>query len=88
MKIKGEFIIRTFQDDIVAIPVGPTALELNGIIMLNDVSRVIWERLSTGCDLSGLVTAVTDVFDVSSEEAEADILEFTQKLRQAQLLEE
>lgn len=88
MKVKGEFIIRAFQDDIIAIPVGQTALELNGIIMLNDVSRIIWDNLTIGCDLAGLVKAVTDAFEVSSEEAEADILEFVEKLRQAQLLEE
>ena len=88
MKLKGEFIIRAFQDDIIAIPVGPTALEINGMIMLNDVSRVIWEHLSTGCSISELTAAVTDEFDVSPAEAEADILEFVEKLRQAQLLEE
>ena len=88
MKLKGEFIIRQFQDDIIAIPVGQTALELNGMIMLNAVSRVIWEQLSAGCDLPGLTAAVTDAFDVSCEEAEADILEFIEKLRAMQLLEE
>ena len=88
MKIKGEFILRTLQDDVVAIPVGQTALELNGMILLNDVSRVIWECLAGECSLPDIVTAVTDAFEVSAREAEADILEYLSKLRENGLLEE
>ena len=88
MKIKGEFILRQLQDDIVAIPVGQTALELNGMVLLNDVSRVIWECLATPCQLSQIVSALTDAFEVSPEEAEADILEYLGKLRENGLLEE
>ena len=88
MKLKGEFILRTLQDDIVAIPVGQTALELNGMVLLNDVSKVIWECLANECDLSRIVTAVTEAFEVSAEEAEGDILEYLNKLRENGLLEE
>lgn len=88
MKLCGEFIVRQVMDNIVAIPVGQTALRLNGMIMLNDVSKTIWECLEQGCDLESVVTAVTDAFDVSAEEAQADIQEFCDKLRALQLLEE
>ena len=88
MKLKGEFILRTLQDDIVDIPVGHTALELNGMVLLNDVSKVIWQCLASDCQLSQIVTAVTDAFEVTTEEAEADILEYLNKLRDAGLLEE
>jgi len=88
MKLKGEFILRTLQDDIVAIPVGQTALELNGMVLLNDVSKVIWECLMADCALSQIVTAVTDAFEVSEKEAETDILEYLNKLRENGLLEE
>lgn len=88
MKLRGEFIVRTLQEDIVAIPVGQTALEINGMILLNDVSRVIWDCLASDCTLPQLVNAVTDAFEVSAEEAEADILEYLSKLRSCGLLEE
>lgn len=88
MKIKGEFVIHQVMDCVAAIPVGPTALQFNGMILLNDVSKVIWENLQEGSSVDQLVTAVTDSFEVSSEEAEADILEFLDKLRKAQLLNE
>ncbi len=88
MKLCGEFVVRQVMDDTVAIPVGQTALRLNGMILLNDVSKVIWECLEKETDLETIVTAVTDAFEVSADEARTDILEFLDKLRQAQLLED
>ena len=88
MKLRGEFVIRQVMDCVTAIPVGNTALQLNGMILLNDVSKVIWEALSDGSSLEEITAAVTDSFEVSSEEAEADILEFLDKLRDANLLDE
>ena len=88
MKLHGEFVVRQVMDNVVAIPVGDTALRLNGMVLLNDVSKVIWDHLQEGTDIGSVVTAVTDAFEVSPQEAEADILEFLDKLRAAQLLEE
>ena len=88
MKLHGEFVVRQVMDNIVAVPVGQTALRMNGMIMLNDVSKIIWNCLEQGTDLVGIVTAVTDAFEVSADEAQTDILEFLDKLRKLQLLEE
>ena len=88
MKLSGEFVVRQVVDTIVAVPVGETALRFNGMILLNEVSKTIWEQLERGAELSQLLRAVTDAFEVSAEEAQADILEFCDKLRKMQLLEE
>ena len=88
MKLRGEFVVRQVMDCVAAIPVGATALQLNGMILLNDVSRVIWERLAEGATLEQIVMAITDDFEVSNEEAIADVKAFLEKLRQAQLLDE
>lgn len=88
MKLRGEFVVRQVMDDIVAIPVGEAALAFSGIILLNDVSRVIWQCLEQDTTPEALVQAVTDAFEVSDEEAQADILEFLDKLRAAKLLQE
>ena len=88
MKLSGEFVVRQVVDTIVAVPVGQTALRINGMIMLNEVSKTIWNQLEQGATLDQLVSAVTDAYDVCAEEAQADILEFCDKLRQLQLLEE
>ena len=88
MKIKGEFVLRQIMDSTVAIPVSATARRFNGMIVLNDVSKVIWTCLEKHTDLEHILRAVTDAFAVSDEEAKTDILEFLDKLRSAQLLED
>ena len=88
MKLNGEFVIRQITDEILAVPIGPTALKFNGMIMLNDVSKVIWSCLENQTDPDRITAAVTDAFAVTEEEARADILEFLDKLRKLQLLEE
>lgn len=88
MKLKGEFVLRQIADDILAIPVGATALSLKGMIILNPVSKVIWSCLEQETDPDAICKAVTDRFEVSSEEARQDISEFLDRLRQTDLLEE
>ena len=88
MKLHGEFVVRQVLDSIVAVPVGQTALQFNGMVMLNTVSRVIWTCLEQETAVDALVTAVTDAFEVDEAQAKADVLEFLEQLRQAQLLEE
>jgi hypothetical protein len=88
MKLQGEFVVRQVMDNIVAIPVGQTALGLNAMILLNDVSKIIWDCLEQGTNLESMVKAVTDAFDVSADEARTDISEFCDKLREMQFLDE
>ena len=88
MRLHGEFVVRRVMDNTMAITVGDTALKLNGMILLNDVSRVIWNCLESETSLEEIVTAVTDGFEVSADDARTDILEFLDKLRILQLLEE
>ena len=88
MKLRGEFVVRQVLDSIIAVPTGQTALELNGMVMLNEVSRVIWTCLERETTIGAIVTAVTDAFEVDAAEAEADVLAFLDQLRDAQLLEE
>lgn len=88
MKLRGEFVVRQVMDNIVAIPVGQTSLRLNAMVLLNDVSKIIWDCLEQGSNLESVVKAVTDAFDVSADEAQTDILEFCDKLRKLQLLDE
>ena len=47
-----------------------------------------WQCLERETDLPAIVTAVTDAFEVDDREATADIVEFLDKLRSMQLLDE
>lgn len=88
MKLSGTFVVRQVADETLAIPVGDTALHISGMIPLNEVSRVIWSCLEQGAQPQDMVAAVTEIFDVSPEEASRDIEAFLSKLRELNLLEE
>ena len=88
MKLHGEYVVRTVLDSVVAVPVGETALQLGGMVMLNEVSRVIWTCLERETTVADIVAAVTDAFEVDAAEAKADVLAFIDQLRDAGLLEE
>lgn len=88
MKLCGEYIVRKVMDDVVALPVRQTALGRNDMILLNDVSKMIWDCLERGADVEEIVSAVTDAFEVSAHEARTDIVEFCSQLRSLQLLED
>ena len=88
MKLSGTFVVRQVVDEILAIPVGDTALRVSGMILLNEISRVIWSCLEQGAQPQDMVTAVTETFDVSPEEAAREIEAFLSRLRELNLLEE
>ena len=88
MKLKGEFILREIMGEIIAIPVGDTALGFNGMVCLNPVAYEIWQGLQEGRNRVQLLEEILEKFDVSREEAVADLDEFLSRLREAGLLEE
>ena len=45
MKIKREFALREIAGDILLVPTGKTALDLNGMLTLNAVGAEIWKML-------------------------------------------
>ena len=87
MKLNGTFTLREIAGEILVIPVGNTALELNGMIVLNPVSRVIWECLEKGTDREQLLKAILDRFDVDESVAKEDIESFLSELSAQKLLE-
>lgn len=88
MKLRGKYVVRQVLDDIMAIPVGEAALHFNGMIMLNEVSLIIWDCLEKGADTDAIAVQITDRFETTFEEAKADVIEFVEKLRKMQLLED
>ena len=88
MKIRGQFTLREVAGEVLVVPMGETALSLNGMIILNGVSKVIWEALETGATQEELLQRILDEFDVSPKTAEEDLMSFLEDLRKQNLIEE
>lgn len=86
MKIKGELLIREVAGEIIAIPLGETALRFNGMICLNEVSAHIWKGLQEETSKEEILNSILQEFDVSMEEASTDLEDFLHQLKENDLL--
>lgn len=87
MKIKGEFVLREIAGDFILVPVGQTALNINGMITLDPVAALIWKGLESEQDPPAILNEILDRFEVTEEIARKDLDDFIKQLESLNLLE-
>ena len=80
MKIKKELIKRDIAGDTILVPVGKSVYDSNGLFALNELGAFLWDRLPQAQDRDELLEAVLADYDVSRDQAAADLDEFLGKL--------
>ncbi len=85
-KLKGDVVVREIAGEMMLIPTGASAKNLNGMVALTQSGALIIEHLKNGCDLDELVDALCERYEVSREQAEADTLHFLKKMEVLQLI--
>lgn len=80
MKIKKELIKREIAGDVILVPVGKTALENNGLFMLNEVGGFLWDHLAEAEDRDDLVKKLLNEYEVQESTAKEDVDAFLEKL--------
>jgi hypothetical protein len=65
----------------ILIPIGARVATANGIVVLNDAARFIWELLAEERTLPDLVSAMVERFDVDGDQARADVEAFVGDLQ-------
>ena len=88
MRIKDNYVLRQVADTWCVLPLAEETLNLNGMLTLNDSGAFLWRALEKGGSKEELVEAMLNEYDVTSEQAEADIEEFLDKLRNVGCLQE
>lgn len=86
MKIKKELIKREIAGDVILVPVGKTALENNGLFMLNGVAGFLWDILPEAENEEALVTRLFWEYEVDEKTARADVSAFLDKLKKMEIL--
>ena len=87
MKVKGEYVLREIAGDYILIPIGETALEMNGMITMDLVGVTIWKCLEQGMPEEDILREILENFEVEEDVARADLAEFLIKLKEANLIE-
>ena len=80
MKRSPDFLVRQVAGKYVAVPLGKATSTFNGMLTLNATGVFLWEQLEQEKTAEELVQAICGKYEVSPEQAMADVTAFTQKL--------
>ena len=87
MKIKSTFALRNIAGNWVALPLGAATLDFNGMLTLNESGVLLWRKLEDGCTKAELIETLLSEYEVTRDEAEADVYSFISKLENAGCIE-
>lgn len=85
--IKEGFVLRKMPGMNLVMPTGSNVKDFNGALMLNDTSAFIYEKLSEGMDITQTAKALTEVYEVSLENATVSVEKTVAQLKEAGVLE-
>ncbi len=81
MEVKMEFVLRDIAGELLLVPAGKAALDLNGMLTLNEVGGEIWRLLPEVKDEDELIARLLDLYEVEEEELRKDVKDFLDSLR-------
>ena len=81
MEIKKQVILRSVAGEHMLIPVGETVFEYNGIFMLTESGKFLWENIANGAEETDLINLLMQEYGIDSDTATADVKEFIEMLR-------
>ncbi len=82
MKLKDGFVLRQVAETWVVLPLGPTTIDFNGMLTLNESGAMLWKVLEQGGNKEDMTNMLTSEYDVSYEDALTDVNAFIDKLIQ------
>ena len=88
MQVSKDYLLRTIAGETILIPSGAAAQKFNGLVTVNAIGAFIWDVLQTPHDLEGLVTRITEEYEVDADTARRDAEEFLSELRRIGALED
>lgn len=88
MKIKDGFTLRNIAGSDIVVPVGNASKVFNGMITLNDSGAFLWSALQKDTTIDEVVAKLTGEYEVSTEQATADVQKFVDMLRENDLIDE
>lgn len=86
MKIAEGFVLKNIAGTNVVVPLGDNTVSFKAIITLNETGAFLWEQLSTEKTPDELLKAMLSEYAVDEATAKADIIEFVENLKKANLL--
>lgn len=86
LRARSGYVLREIAGEYLLIPVELADGSQSQMAVLNEVGSFLWELLQEEQTVDTMLQALTGEYEVTREEAEADICEFLDHLSQHQLL--
>ena len=87
MKKKESFIGRSIMDQHALMPFGETAHRFSGMILTTETGAFIWEHIEEVSSAEEMASLLTEEFEVSYEEALADVTALFENFQKAGWIE-
>ena len=88
MRVVPGFVVRQIAGETIAIPAGPAARELSGLLALGGSGQFLFDLLQSEQTEDSLVQAVLDTYEIDEATARADVADFVEILRSSGVLQE
>ena len=86
MEFKKKFVLRNIVGETILVPIGQNNEAFNGLITINELGKFIWENIESSKDEDDLLQKILDEYEVEKEVAKADLDEFLQTLKEAEII--
>ena len=87
MKINDNFILRQVAGSWIFLSVADKTVDFNGMLTLNETGLLLWRLLEKESSREALAQALTDEYEVTYEQALADVDEYLDYLERVGCLE-
>lgn len=67
------YILRHVGNELFLVPTGLNSYNFHGLVVLNEVSALIWEHLSTPASANDLVQIILNQYDADKSQVENDV---------------
>ena len=87
-KKSDSIVSRKIADEFILVPIRQNVGDLESIYTLNETAARIWELIDGKIKVKGIKEKIIEEFEVTSEEAEKDIIEHLQQLEEIKAIVE
>ena len=87
MKRSENFILKELMGSFVLVPIGDAAMNLNGIITLNESANFLWDAAEGEFELNDLVDALIREYDIDIQTATDGAEVFLKRMKEEGCIE-
>lgn len=85
-KKNSDIVFRKIADEVILVPIRHNVGDLESIYTLNEVGARIWELVDGQRKLKEIKEILVEEFEVSTQEAEKDLIEYLQQLEKIEAI--